>query len=426
MDTIGKNSIETTYCFFNENDDILRYFLSMGMSISLKNIEIISKTQFINRIGYYQIALGKYKFLKIYVFPKVYQLDIKTTLEEILYDFNLYFREYLRLRKKFTLNSGNFIKSDNIIDFSFFEISDDITEFLKKKYINLLENIYFFFKSNKFIVEKNEDFFSNEVTSHINIKKNFIEINKSKIHQIAKVDIRESIYATITLNVLNDFSKFKFIFLKNDRLDIKIKSLANKLKNYLNNNFSNTRPLNNNQISKFLNSGIFSKNHKFSILKNQLLALKGWESSKDIHKLSNIESIWFSGEFMYEMKVQEAMQNQSTSTVVVAKRSREYSLVANDTVVNKNYSIPDLIIDRESTRYIIDAKWKIINDFNDLNPMDILKVHRDAIVHGDGFRSKIILVFPSINIEEEFYVNQEFKFDYDEDVRFKIVKIPLL
>lgn len=420
---LGNNSIETHYYFFNENDDLLRYFISNNISISLKYLEVISKTQFINRIGYYQIALSKTKFIKIYILPKIYYISGSKSIEELIKDFNKYFKEYLRLRKLYQLNNGNQLKVDNIIDLNFSIQSDDINEFIKRKYITVLNSIYHFFKSNHFKNQIKEKYYSNDINGQIDFKRNVIEINKSRVHQIDKSEISESILATITLNVIKDFIKYKFVYLQDDELDNKIKSLTNSIKNYISYNFSNLKNLNNNQISTYFNSGYFTKNDKRKSLKDNLLILKGWESHHDFHKLNNLESIWFSSEYMYEMKVLDFISNIGCS--FNTKVSKEYFVQHNNVSLSKGYSIPDFILEKENTTYIIDAKWKVIESFDEIDIMDVLKAHRDLQIHGNN-TSKIILIYPKININENLYLDKELELSYSSEIKFIISEIPLL
>ncbi|MEC4114955.1 hypothetical protein VSO92_12665 [Myroides pelagicus] len=421
----GNISFDVTYFFFRENEDILRNFLSNGILMSLKTIDIISKTQFINRIGFYQIALSKSKFFKIYVYPKIYDINYNLSLEDLLKDFNAFFQEYLRLRKMHAQSKGYKIKNDNLLDFNYWPESEDISEFVKKRYLSILSEVHAFFKANKLSKQQKNYYYSSDIAGQINIKKNVIEINKSKVHQIDNTEIRESILATITFNILKDFVKYKFVFLGNDEIDIRLKKLTNSLLNYISNNFSNIRILNNNQILNNLNSGSFSRNKRLSQLRQNLSALKGWESRNNHYKLDRIDSIWFSSEYMYEMKVYDSLIMSKEYTEVRRNNSKSFDILIDSDVVGKSLSKPDFIALTEKKAYIIDAKWKIINSIGDVNIMDVLKAHRDLLVHFDNIH-EIILVFPKIEMSKEEYLDKIIEISYPSPIRFKIKQIDIL
>ncbi|OIV40356.1 hypothetical protein [Flavobacterium johnsoniae] len=420
-------AIIETY-FFYENEDLTNFFYSEIKSVNNFIIAEITKNQYSNKIGFYQFLGDKNKYIKIYILPKTVSVSTYSNKEDLTALFNNYFKEYLRLKKKYHNYKGYKEVKDNILDVDLINASN-IEEYLVKKYRrSLVEIINFFKKHNKEIIIRN-DFYSQDISSAIDIKKNIIEINKSKIHQNENIVINYSKIAEITLGSIKLFSNFKVPFFDNSKIGYEVKTLNSILKKAIKNRYIyNQNNTSRAKIYKSLNSKIFNKSSKLVYLKNNLLFLLGWESDNSKIKINDIDSLWFSTDYMYELCVLEYLENLKAAVPInlLPKSGKDYNIMIDGEIHGNIKSIPDFIVETEDTIYIIDAKWKIIYNINSVSFMDILKANRDLIVHNKNSKKiKIIIFYPLIHLEKIIYSGKEITYDYDQSPIFRMKELQL-
>ena len=426
-------SIDTTFVtetyFFHENEDLTSFFYSEIKSNNYFIITEITKNQYNNKIGFYQFFIDKNKYIKIYIFPKTVSINIYTGKEELIEFFNIYFKEYLRLKKKYHIDKGYKEVKDNILDIDLNNASI-IEEYIISKYRkSLIEIINFFKKHNKEVITS-KNFFSQDITSSLDIKKNVFEINKSKIHQREDMILNYSKIAEISLGVIKIFSNLKIPFFNNSELTNEVKSLNNLLKKVIKNRYIFNQNISSRaKIQKNINSKVFNNNSKLLALKSNLIFLLGWETPNSNIKINNIDSIWFSTEYMYELRVLEYLENLKISKKfnLLTKATKNYNVLIDGEIQGSINSIPDFIVVSEDTLYIIDAKWKIIDDTNSIKFLDILKAHRDSIVHNKDYKKlKIIIFYPLIYMDKSIYSGKNITYDYEESPNFQIHELQLL
>jgi hypothetical protein len=426
-------SIDTTYVtetyFFHENEDLTSFFYSEIKSNNYFIITEITKNQYNNKIGFYQFFIDKNKYIKIYIFPKTVSINIYAEKEELIEFFNIYFKEYLRLKKKYHNYKGYKEVKDNILDIDLNNVSN-IEEYIISKYRrSLIEIINFFKKHNKELITSNS-FYSQDITNSLDIKKNVFEINKSKIHQREDIILNYSKIAEISLGVIKIFSNLKIPFFNNSNLSIEVKSLNNLLKKVIKNRYIFNQNISSRaKIQKCLNSKIFNKNSKLLLLKSNLIFLLGWETTNSNIKINDIDSIWFSTEYMYELTVLEYLENLKSTKKFnsLTKATKNYNVIIEGEIQGSINSIPDFIIESEDILYIIDAKWKIIYDINSINFLDILKANRDSIIHNkESKKLKIIIFYPLIHLDKSLYSGKNISYDYEHSPNFQIHELQLL
>jgi hypothetical protein len=422
----------TTYVdtyFFHENEDLTNFFYTEIKDLNKLIIKDITKNQYNNKIGFFQFFLGDNKFIKIYIFPKTITINVFADKDELINVFNLYFKEYLRLKRKYINYAGYKDVKDNIIDFDL-NVKNDIEDYIILKYQKiLLETINFFKKHNKDYISTLK-FFSQDISSPLDIRKNVIEINKSKIHQSQDLILNYSLIAETTLAVLNSFSNFKLPFLNNSVISNEVKILSSLLKKIINNRYSIQNNIKSrSKVFKNLNSKLFNKDYKLLNLKNNLFFLLGWENNNNSNKIHDVDSIWFSTEYMYELCVLEFLELYAikNNVAVICKPEKKYNFIIDNKVQGSINSIPDFILETENSIYIIDAKWKIIYDINSISFIDILKADRDSIIHKYHNKEvKLLLFYPLIFMNKDVYLGKNISFDYLHSPIFQIYELDLL
>ena len=126
---------------------------------------------------------------------------------------------------------------------------------------------------------------------------------------------------------------------------------------------------------------------------------------------------------MYELRVLEYLENLKISKKfnLLTKAAKNYNVLIDGEIQGSINSIPDFIVVSEDTLYIIDAKWKIIDDTNSIKFLDILKAHRDSIVHNKDYKKlKIIIFYPLIYMDKSIYSGKNITYDYEESPNFQI------
>lgn len=394
----------------NETDDIFKKLYEKNIDIREIYLQIssIGKKVSNNKIGYFQFKCNG-EFYKICIIPKV----ISSKDGDYQDAFITYIKGYYELLKKYPNISKNYIPN-NILDISLKQSGtvkqNSFDDILYYKYFDALNSAKAFFQRYKSFTSKKIDFSSQSIKYELNIKKNITEINKSIIHQFKNEDFSYSVIASVTLKVLEYFINYKIKHFK-DAQDIR--TVAISLKNYINKKFITNEfnfkieDLAQNKIKRYF------KTKPQKILYYCLLILVGFEGyfkgENEVSfstKLDNMLSITFDASNVFEYYVYDRLVSEYGIEKVffIKPNSNDvvelYYLLQSDnnnmsvTKINELKSEPDFIVSETNGSVVVDAKWKIINNYSEISNEDISKLYRDCLIRNT---SSGVLVYPKIS-----------------------------
>jgi len=156
-----------------------------------------------------------------------------------------------------------------------------------------------------------------------------------------------------------------------------------------------------------------------------LLSLLGVEnyfednSYKEMLKLHNQHAHFFRPDKLFEWKVYDYLLKSSEFEELYYEGLHSNKTKKNFYLESKEHkaiysSNPDLIGTKDGKKYIIDAKWKVLDKPNE---NDIQKLARDAKIRG---LKKGILIYPRQEINSKFELNQEYAYSHDSEFKFEI------
>lgn len=406
--------------FVKENENIYDKLIENDLDIrGIKNkLKIIAKkVNNNNKIGYFQFKIDN-EFIKICVIPKVIDIDDKDIQEKYLTYINKYFKIVSKYKNKIKLQNI----SDNYLDVILSNKANQIESFeslLNYKYMVVLDEIEGFFKRYKKYVYKEKQYKSHDLKFKIDIKKNITEINKSLIHQYTREEISYSMVANITLSVIKYFSTQKINSFENSE---EVKKKVREVSKLINKRFEirNVR-FNINKILTYKARHLFS-NKELKILYRNLLLLLDLEgyfeknnNAKIFDKINNMTCVVFNPELIFEYYVYDKSKLNKNGKVLFSRTDKEkvhkkyikYGVFSKPMIRDKDNvyenfkkpilkdgeSKPDLIVDD----VVIDCKWKILNELNDIKVEDILKLKRDCLIRNC---MRGVLVYPLIEDSE--------------------------
>ncbi len=406
--------------FVNENENIFETCIKQGFHLDIKHLEFISKKANNNYIGYYQV-LEDDVYYKIYILPKTTpRVKNDETNKKNFIDL---LSKYYQLKNQYS-SIKPISRDKNIVDFSLEsqkepERSDELDDFIAYKYSDALQTIENFFKKHKNSLVKEKRFYAQNIRHQFDLKRNILEVDKSKIHQRKKEPYLYSKLAIITIEVLHHFLKYKE---KNRE--------AKKLKNRIEAKYSlesysfKPKEISSKKVLKLFKSSDEKE------LYLALLTLLGVESYfednayKEMLKLHNQHAHFFRPEKLFEWKVYDYLLKSSEFTELYYEglhsdvTKQKFSLESEQHVASY-HSNPDLIGKKDNKSFIIDVKWKILNEPKEI---DIQKLARDAKVRG---LSKGILIYPKQNQSSKFKLDHLYTYDYDKSFSFTLKEIKL-
>jgi len=378
--------------FVNENENIFEACQKQGVFVDIKHLEFISKKANNNYIGYYQFLQDEV-YYKIYILPK-------TTPREA--DNNRNKRNFINLLSKYYQLKNRYgsiksvAKDRNIVDFTLEsetekDKSDNLDDFIAYKYSDALQTIEQFFKKHKNSLTKEKRFYAQSIRHQFDLKRNILELDKSKIHQRKKEPYLYSKLAIISVEVLHYFLKHK-----------SKKREAKKLKNRIEAKYSvesyNFKPK---EIGFKKVLKLFKSNDEKELYL-ALLTLLGVESYfednsyKAMLKLHNQHAHFFRPEDLYEWIVYDKLIEKYDKEAVKMKSTYHYH-IAN----KKRNAEPDFVVTHGDETIVIDAKWKILDKKTKISFDDVVKLWRDRLLTE---ATKAILIYPQIDFEEKSHV----------------------
>ena len=397
--------------FLKENEDFnsVKKKLSDKLDVDklYEKLDRIFAKIYNNQVGYY-LFKDKDRYYKIFVLPKT--IEITNDEKEVIKQFIDYLKVHFRLKAKYKEYDvvGENLSSN--IEFSFDSFqkdqsAQDIEQFIFYRFYTILMDIKRFFSTHKSTKRELVHYASQTIKYKMDLKRNITEINKAKIHQLKQKDIIYSIVANIAYGALRLFNKTKLELIDSNNRE-KLLKLSNEILNLLKRDFKVDCGY---RVS--LTGLISSKTYKhfkqkqsFKMLYYNLLMLFGLEnffdekSNKEINNDILSQMFFIKPELMYEWVVYDYLKRHCKFLDIEKEPIKEYKLVQysnrkdKDIVIN---SKPDIVaIDRRNSKmYIIDVKWKILEDRPNLD--DLLKLKRDYEVRkNDAKKIFSILVYP--------------------------------
>lgn len=428
----------TKFVFVNESENIFERFIDENISISKSSkekLKFINNKLYNNYIGYFQFR-NENNLIKLIILPKI--IDRNKFEDSVLFEyFFKYFNYFYKLKIKYNIPIENI--DGNILEFSFKHSKDnidslDMNSYINYKYIDAINILLKFFKKHSNILNHRTEYTSQGIKHLLDIRKNILEINKSKIHQYKRNSINKSEYADIGYKVITNFISFILPNLEDIEL-LKTKSftLSNLLKKRfkINNSF-NMSLLLNNRIKK-----IFTKSNELHEVYNAMIILSGYEkystnevslNSEVIYQINDLVSIFFRPEVLFEWIVYDKLPELFDSDYSNIKKDRKdtgtssfYHIVKNGNIEIKKISNPDFLIFKESQTIIVDAKWKILD--NNPNDEDIFKLKRDNDVRENIINNFLIYPLPIDATDDK--IENAYKVDYS-SFEFKTIQIKII
>jgi len=401
----------TKAIFVNENENVFEACANHGLIVNAeirKHLKFISHKANNNYIGYYQFLGEDGTYYKIYILPKTTP-RVKNNEELNKKNFIELLSKYYELKQRYGSVKSEIVNK-NIINFSFENDkkenrSDELDDFIAYKYNDALQTIESFFKRHKNALSKELKFHSQSIRHRLDLKRNIIELDKSKIHQRKKEPYLYSKLAEISIEVLQHFIKHK----EKNKFAKKLKKRINS-KYSLDKSFSfNTREIVSKKVLK-----LFKKSDEKELYL-ALLTLLGIESYfednsyKEMIKLHNQHAHFFRPEKLFEWVIYDDLIKKYGKKSVSKEYVQTYKLAGED-----RESKPDFVVQYENETIVIDAKWKILKTGKEISFEDVAKLRRDGMIFGNVTKS--ILIYPQIgfNEEEVFLDIDDFKFYVEE------------
>jgi len=409
--------------FVNENENIVQVFVKYKLTINddvYKHLEFISAKANNNYIGYYQFLQDEV-YYKIYILPKTTP-KVKDEAENKR-NFIALLSKYYELKNEYS-SIKPISKNKNIVDFAFesenkSNKSDELDKFIDYKYKDALQTIEQFFKKHKNSLVKEKKFYAQNIRHQFDLKRNILELDKSKIHQRKKEPYLYSKLAIISVEVLHHFLKHKD---KNKEA----KKLKNRIKTKygVESYYFKPKEIGSKKVLKLFKS---SDEKELYLALLSLLGIENYfedNSYKEMLKLHNQHAHFFRPEKLFEWKVYDYLLKSSEFTDLYyeglhAKETKEDFYLESKEHKATYSSNPDLIGVKDGESYIIDAKWKILNEPNE---KDIQKLARDAKIR--GFK-KGILIYPMQEKNSKFNINEKYIYDYNKSFSFELKVVNL-
>lgn len=416
--------------YIAEKEDVFQHFSQHGVTLSpalVKDLAFISKKTHNNYIGYYQFLVDDV-YHKLFVIPKIYAHLSEAEKEA---HFMGFLTRFYQLNNRYKDIDPRDIDG-NIVDLSFDakrygESSQPTQAFICHKYLHAIEVLQKFFRKHNRSRQSKRSYVSQSVRHRIDLLNNIRSTDKSKVHQLRKETEAYSLLAFIAEYALSKFRQEKLGLFDTTVEEFRraINATLNTIrKKYaVDKNFKfKDRDIITNRIAKlFKKSAELKKVYEAILILLGLEHFAGVEDARDLRKIDNMLALFFNPADLYEWVVYDALMKQygEEATVKSGKRTEtkiDYHLYSN----NKEYvrsSNPDFIVlDKDGSLKVIDAKWKILKAPKDIKFADIAKLKRDYELHkqATSFEGTAILIYPKV----AFNVSEENPFQPDYDLKF--------
>ena len=405
----------TKLIFVNENENIFEACQKQGVLVDIKHLEFISKKSNNNYIGYYQFLKDEV-YYKIYILPKT--IPRETDNEKNKKNFIILLSKYYQLKNRYS-SIKSVTKNRNIVDFALEneimkDKSDEFDNFIAYKYKDALQTIEQFFKKHKNALSKEKKFYAQSIRHSFDLKRNILELDKSKIHQRKKEPYLYSKLAIISVEVLHHFLKHKGKSREAKKIKNRIEAKYG-VESYI----FKSKEISSKKVVKLFKS---SDEKELYLALLSLLGVENYfedNSYKEMLKFHNQHAHFFQPDKLFEWKIYDYLLKSSEFEELYYEGLHSNETKKNFYLESKEHkaiysSNPDLIGTKDGKKYIIDAKWKVLDKPNE---NDIQKLARDAKIRG---LKKGILIYPRQEINSKFELNQEYAYSHDSEFKFEI------
>jgi hypothetical protein len=430
--------------FITENQDLNTVRENLENRLNVNDFSVVSKEIFEkvynNKVGYFIFKSGE-EFFKIFILPKHLNVPKDMSSEQkVIQEFIEYFKIHYRLQSKYKKYSNN-ISIKSVIELVFendhpIYKAQDIEQFVFYKCEHFLLHIKQFFERHKSTRKKLTPYSSQTIKYQFDLAKNIVELDKTKIHQkkyknFIYSEIANITYAAIKLFVNNKVELMEEHNTNKEYLMKLSKEIQLLLRKKFNAKSSNRLTLP--QLTSTKTHKYFKKKQNFLTLYGNILALFGIENIldesvyKDINRNLFSETYFLDPALLYEWYIYDVLKhsnlvNNDGYYIALDKNEgtcKEYRLQGdfNKTSIT---SYPDLIITKSKDIYIIDVKWKKV-DNKSIELNDMLKLKRDAEARiSDGNVYAILIYF---SIEQNRKIQEFLHGDKNPSFSFYATKI---
>jgi uncharacterized protein (UPF0335 family) len=400
--------------FLKENEkDIFQALQEQGIDTKVfeHRLAHLFNRVYNNYVGYYVFKQDA-KIYKLIVLPKT----IKKS-DQAEKAFVNYLLHYYRLNAVYSFDEEKQV-SNSLLSLAFEKNNEEkkshkpLDEFEFYKYGAILEAIEKFFKRHKNYKRIQKDYVSQSVKYKLNLKRNIKELDKTKIHQTQREDVVYSIMATVTFNALKLFLAHRLEHLE-ESYKTELIQETNRLKNFLLKKYNIDKGYNLTlaNLQGFKIEKIFSKTDETKHLLVGIKSLFGFEQMYNDNVVSvenrydlETTSLFIDPIKFYEWYVYDILKKYADAngkTIEFDKQEKTTTLYHINQ--HKKSSNPDYILtDKEQNiKIVIDAKWKNVNKFGDIESSDYLKLKFDTfLLEKKGYGIIPYLIYPNIGIEE--------------------------
>lgn len=410
--------------YLNENDSLNKLLSSLDMDISKINNSLLTTLESIfinnnNLIGYTKFTINKKRY-NVYIFPKLIQFDFFPTEQQKLLYKNYLIDYYKLLTKYERINKTklNFTKQCSINANK--NWGDFFDSLLDNQYEYALTKLLKYIKLFHIKAHERKECYAQSISHPVDILKNVFEFDKSKIHQIEEIYNNSHIKIDYILSVINRFIEISETISNN-------KKLALNLKRVISNKFN----INKVNYQNVLSNTIVNLFKKDEDIHTCLLILLGKESifndglNANCNFIDNLEAIFFKPSEVFEYFVLNYLENKNNIEKIKYHPSYQY-IIKDELNEEKINATPDFIIKNENgIDYLLDAKWKILenNKFPEIE--DLIKLQKDSNVIKDLYKisiNKHALIYPNHNNN----VNRNLNINFLPNFRPEIIYIDVL
>jgi hypothetical protein len=437
--------------YLHENTDVRDFFDQENINCKAEIRKHILINQYNNRIGAYQFKDESGIYLKIIIMPKTILSTEKEAEQKqevkLQQEFCKYLAKYNSLKKT---GSGVAEITDNVVDFEIDNI-ETIDDYFEEKYKEALKSILAFFKKHKSVNVVSNEYVDSSFNDRLNIKRSVLEPNKSRIHQIRDIEVSYSELANITKACLLHFDKYTIPLLNPSKntsaTDLSVKDHCLSLDRVISKSFTiKSFKFSPSFMLKSRVKKLFYKNRQTKTLFNNLLVLLGSDVFNDsATKVECMLSVFYNPAKMFELHVHNVLSSTLANHGFSIYEQEEFLTpllqVSNDKKkdgLSGHKAVPDHIFLNDTIAFVLDSKWKNLDDFIGIKQPDIFKLMRDKkVLHKQGLenkesgerryfeKSKIkpILIYP--HVDKDIKQGEEYYFDYARDDLFSIYSFPI-
>lgn len=416
--------------FLKENEkDVFGVLQEQGIDVKVFEHHIAGffNRVYNNYVGYYVFKQNEVIY-KLIVLPKTIQESISAEKE-----FVNYLLHYYRVNNIYKFDKEKKIPN-SLLQLAFKSNNGEknshnlLDEFQSYKYKAILQSIESFFKRHKNSKRIKINYVSQSIKHKLNLKRNIKELDKTKIHQIQSKDVVFSMLATVTYNALKLFLAHKLENI-NEKYKNELFREVKKLKNFLlkKYNIEKGYKLTLTYLQGVKLEKLFSKTEENKQLLVDIKSLFGFEQMYKDNAISvdhkndlTTTSLFINPIIFYEWYVYDVLTNyadDSGKSILFDKKegtTTKYYLNSKGKSSNPDYILID---EPNKVKIVIDAKWKNVNKFGDIEPGDYLKLKFDAsLLERRGYSVSPYLIYPYIAIEEHTFnmsVDDESVFNFD-------------